>query len=422
MAEIKDGFDCGFVKEPPKIIQSECPVCLLVLREPYQATCCGYAFCRVCIEKVKVDNKPCPCCNSENFEKFEDKRLKLSLYEFRIRCSNQQQGCQWMGELGQLDNHLNYNPTEDKQLEGCLFSKIECLYCSDLFLRSYIQIHQSSQCLKRPFSCQYCEDFDSSYEDVTTNHWPVCGYYPLPCPNKCDEILQRQNLQSHITNDCPLTIIDCDFQHVGCEERLPRKDMPIHLQNSIMCHMSLHLEKSKHVMATASKLEEENKQLKKQIEKLNRDLETYKICTPFCPVELTMTNFDHKMKNEEKWQSPPFYSHLKGYKMCLYVVANGRGCFAGTHVSVYVILMKGKFDNQLKWPFRGEVEIQLLDHYQGDEQFKMKVDFASADIGPGNRVTEGELAQIKLGLPNFISHRILKPKNDCIRFYIKCSY
>ena len=235
------GYDCEFVEQPPKALQFECPVCLLVLREPYQVSCCGYGFCKVCILKIKETSQPCPCCKTENFDHFHDKRLKRSLSELKVSCINEIKDCAWTGEFGDLEGHLNSNPTKERQLKGCKFVEIECLYCAKLTVRSKIQSHQDN-CSKRPFSCDYCGNYESNFEDVTTNHWPVCGYYPLPCPNKCGETLQRQNLQSHITNDCPLTIIDCDFKHVGCEVRLPRKDMPAHLQEGVVRHVSIQAE------------------------------------------------------------------------------------------------------------------------------------------------------------------------------------
>ena len=416
------GFECEFVEKPPKAVQSECPVCLLVLREPYQATCCGYAFCRECIEKVKQNNKPCPCCN-KTFDTFEDKRLKRSLYEFKVQCTNKQQGCQWEGELGQLDNHLNYNPTEDKQLEGCQFSKIKCLYCSDLFLRFYIQTHQSDQCLLRPFSCKYCKDFNSNHIDVTTNHWPVCGYYLLPCTDKCGEIIQRQNLQSHITNDCPLTIIDCDLQHVGCEVRLPRKDMPAHLQESMVQHMSLHALSYKQVVANVVRLEDENKELKQQVARLTQDLQMYNISTPTCPVEFTMTNFKQKMEDKEVWRSPPFYTHRNGYKLQLRIGACGRRGNDQQHISANLLLMKDENDIKLNWPFKGKFEIQLLKQDSDEGNNKHIIDFSKSDVKEAcERVTDGEEAPFMYGTDNFISHGELLSKylkNDCLRFRVK---
>ena len=383
-------------------------------------TCCGYSFCHVCIVRIKAKNISCPCCKAEEFDHYPNKGLKRSLNEFKVQCSNYQQGCQWEGELGQLDNHLNYNPTEDKQLKGCQFSKIKCVHCPDSILRSHIRTHQSDQCPKRPFSCKHCKDFDSSYEDVTTNHWPVCGYYPLPCPNKCGKTLQRQNLHSHITNDCPLTIIDCDFQHVGCEVTLPRKDMPTHLQEGVVCHVSLQAESYKKDMM---RLEEENKILKQRVVKLTKDLNIYKICTLLCPLELIMTNYYQRKEAEELWRSPPFYTHQMGYKLCLLVDASGKHFNKGTHIAIYIKLMKGDYDSQLCWPFRGTIKIKILDQCLNRQHYTMIVMFDKSDAGV--RVTEGDESHSMLGWNDCISHdnfMLLATvlREGCLRFRIKC--
>ena len=100
MIDQEGGYECDFVEKPPEALQSECPVCLLVLRKPYQTTCCGHVFCQACIEQVQANNDHCPCCQAETFDIFEDKRLKRSLSGFKVHCTNKQEGCQWMGELG----------------------------------------------------------------------------------------------------------------------------------------------------------------------------------------------------------------------------------------------------------------------------------------------------------------------------------
>ena len=296
MADREGGFDCEFVEKPPKAVQSECPVCLLVLKEPYQVTCCGYGFCRVCIERVRANNKACPCCKVENFDCFEDKGRKRLLNDYEVRCTNKKLGCQWMGELGELENHLNYIPPQDKQLEGCQFTEVQCLHCSEPFLRSNVEVHQNDQCFKRPFSCEYCKDHDSTFANVTTNHWPVCASYPVQCPNKCsEETMERQNLEGHIANDCPLTVVDCDFKGVGCEVRLLRKDLPTHLTEGLVAHMSLQSKrlmdlekKNKQLEHLVGRFEKEKKQLEQKVEKLTTDISAYQIGIPLCPVELTM--------------------------------------------------------------------------------------------------------------------------------------
>ena len=178
--------------------------------------------------------------------------------------------------------------------------------------RSNIPIHQSKQCPKRPFSCEYCKDFNSIYKYVTTNHWPKCGYYPVQCTNGCGKSIKIQHLKDHISNDCPLTVINCEFSHVGCKVKLLRKDIPAHFAENVIKHVSL---QAKSYKEEISQLKEENKQLKQHIDKLTQDLKLQQICTPICPAEFTMTNFEQYRIEKEAWFSPPFHTHTKGYKM-----------------------------------------------------------------------------------------------------------
>ena len=332
------------------------------------------------------------------------------------------QGCQWIGELSQLDKHLNSNPSQEKQLEGCTFTRVKCLYCSELIQRSGIQVHQSKQCSRRPFSCVYCKSFNSNYEDVTTNHWPKCGHYPVQCTNRCRKSIKRQHLKDHISNDCPLTAVNCEFSHVGCEVKLPRKDMPAHLTNNVVKHISLHAANYKVVV---SQLEEENKQLKKQVAKLTQDLKLQQICTPICPAEFTMTNFEQHKIDDDIWFSPPFYTYPKGYKMCLVIFANSYGTYDGTHIALGVHMMMGEFDDQLEWPFRGYIIIRLIS--QIDDDYKVGIiDFFNLepDNTAANRVLTEEdgIAEVGRCIHDFISHTDMQPKylkNDSL---ILCAY
>ncbi|XP_025029306.1 TNF receptor-associated factor 1-like [Python bivittatus] len=56
-----------------------------------------------------------------------------------------------------------------------------------------------------------------------------------------------------------------------------------------------------------------------------------------------------------------FYTARYGYKLCLKLFLNGDGTGAGTHLSLFLVLMKGEYDFQLKWPFRHKVTFTLLD-------------------------------------------------------------
>ena len=46
--------------------------------------------------------------------------------------------------------------------------------------------------------------------------------------------------------------------------------------------------------------------------------------------------------------------------MCLQVYPNGNREGKGTDVSVFAYLMRGEHDDQLQWPFEGDLIIELL--------------------------------------------------------------
>ena len=220
------GFDCEFIERPPESLQSDCPVCMLVLRDPHQVTCCGYAFCQACIERVQLQQSPCPTCKESDFCVFPDKRLQRSLAIYRIHCTYEKEGCQWTGSLREFDEHLNEKPAVNEQLSGCEFTEVECIHCHSFFQRRYINEHQVSECIKRPFSCEYC-DYETDFEDVTCKHWPVCAFYPVSCPNECGACPERPNLKHHVSKDCPLMVVNCDF-HYTVKNR-------VFLQHPLLC-------------------------------------------------------------------------------------------------------------------------------------------------------------------------------------------
>ena len=247
------GFDCEFVKKPADYLQTHCPLCLLILREPCQVTCCGKSFCKECIE-IEARNQSCPTCRQDMFESFPNKGLQQPLYGFAVLCSNKERGCVWEGELGQLDQHINSNPDKEKQLVGCAYTDIACLFCDKLHPRHEIDQHQASVCLKRPSTCFMCEEYQSTYVNVFNNHAPVCKCRRVECPNSCGaDNLQHQHLEEHVSSQCPLTYVECEFSDAGCDAKIYRKDLASHLTDNLVTHMSL--------------LAMENRKLKKQLER-----------------------------------------------------------------------------------------------------------------------------------------------------------
>ena len=136
-----------------------------------------------------------------------------------------------------------------------------------------------------------------------------------------------------------------------------------------------------------------------------------------------MTEYTKHKREDDDWFSPaPFYTGPGGYKMCIRAVANGQASGDGTHVSVYVHLMRGEHDDRLVWPFRGDITIQLVNQNSDQDHVERIVHFTDPVIA--KRVMAGERARIGRGHRQFISHLELQStttqylKNDCLKFRV----
>lgn len=56
-----------------------------------------------------------------------------------------------------------------------------------------------------------------------------------------------------------------------------------------------------------------------------------------------------------------FYTSKQGYKLCAKAYLNGDGAGRSTHLSIFIVIMKGEYDNLLKWPFKQKITFILLD-------------------------------------------------------------
>lgn len=147
----RGGFDYTFIKPPPKRL--ECPVCLLVLKEPHVSSCCGNHFCRACIQRIQIDTKPCPLCQDTDFSVMLHKGVMREVNSLEIKCPNEGVGCPWKGELGTLGDHINGGPRVKDG--GCGYVEIQCVYgCGCYLQRRILQEHQEEICPKRPVEVQ----------------------------------------------------------------------------------------------------------------------------------------------------------------------------------------------------------------------------------------------------------------------------
>eukprot|EP00731_Ephydatia_muelleri_P025705 Em0017g788a len=116
--------------------------------------------------------------------------------------------------------------------------------------------------------------------------------------------------------------------------------------------------------------------------------------------------------------SPPFYTGPNGYKLCVRAYLNGDGLGCGSHLSVFIVVMRGEYDALLPWPFRAKVSLVLLD--QGHRKHITQTFKPTPDL-PSFRRPHSEM-NVATGCPQFAPLDVLDDTryvNDDVMF-IKC--
>ena len=145
------------------------------------------------------------------------------------------------------------------------------------------------------------------------------------------------------------------------------------------------------------------------------------------PAIFTLPNFSEKMKNMEEWYGNSFLAFNGGYLMMLEVCVTGYGDGKGTHVSVFLRLMRGPYDNELQqsghWPLRGTFTIKLLNQFNDDDHYNREVIFSTYTCnGCTKRVIDTNVNANRWGYPQFISHKVIQQSKDNKHLYFNVSY
>ena len=163
-------------------------------------------------------------------DKFHRRRVSA----VRVRCPHTPSGCEWVGEVGVVDQH-------------------------------------TVACPKRPWQYQYCEF--ASTNDLQREHVEQCKKYPIPCPNKCEiGMVPRCDVEKHRT-ECALESVACEFAEVGCSVKVARRDLKRHMEESQQQHLLsatlLNLKLTREIIAELNRqLVEKDQQLNKKDQQL----------------------------------------------------------------------------------------------------------------------------------------------------------
>jgi hypothetical protein len=71
--------------------------------------------------------------------------------------------------------------------------------------------------------------------------------------------------------------------------------------------------------------------------------------------------YDAESERQTSIYSPAFYTSETGYKLCIRLYLNGDGTARGTHMSIFLVVLRGEYDALLQWPFSYRVSFCLFD-------------------------------------------------------------
>ena len=471
------GYEYEFVDQVPE--DYFCKLCKHVAREPNIISCCGECFCKVCVDVIIQDKKPCPSCDKTDFTSFLHPKYQFKIQALEVRCTMKDRGCPWTGQLQHLDAHL------DVTTGDCEYVDVECpKKCVQKVQKRNVDTHLANECPNRDYRCPHC-NFANKYHVVST-HFDVCRYYPLACPNRCGVTFERDDLPDHMKM-CRLEEVQCVFGNEGCPAKFIRENEDEHMDQNTQKHLALmpaatlrmgqdfdrKFQEQQEVFEKKMKQQEEHEQkqeqlggqlqeLLTQIDKQSREfqkrldeqqmkfqeltkerdaqikgLEEQQIRNRqlieqqqqaisqlrrevgIPPYDYTFSNYQQVKAIKGYIDSLPMYTRPGGYKFKLILWLNGL-VSTGTHVSVGVYSLKGDHDAELKFPVKITITLQLVNQHRDQEHH--------------TRDIQCEATREKIGSMNsigfdykIIPHAALEwnrdkqtqyLKDDCLRFRI----
>jgi TNF receptor-associated factor 4 len=384
--------DLPFFDELKKNLEDlVCPVCHEISSEPVQ-TSCGHLFCKECLK-----DPTCPVCRhiyTSVPDQFNARRIK----GLKVGCSNME--CDWKGDLRDVIAHF----------ATCLFESITCPdKCGKNGRRMEIITHVSVDCPSRMVKCDYCQCAHKA--NTMSEHLTICPLLPAHCHHGCGQSMPREELEEH-SETCRKRRVKCKYYPIGCRELIQADKMANHLLQAKDDHLEKAMDKVVELSVASS-----------SVPKLwlRNTSETW-----VCPWILEMGEFSEK--RSEVWFSPPFYTHSGGYKICLEIHGNGYRGSKGAHLSAYLHLMRGEYDDNLKWPFSFIVKFTLLNQVMDGDHASQSINFGISLETVNGRVTQSQMAKNGSGKASFLpltdlvedsTRKVQFLKNDCLFFKVE---
>ena len=190
--------------------------------------------------------------------------------------------------------------------------------------------------------------------------------------------------------------------------QIQRREVESHLQEATRLHLDLACVK---LSDTQKKFEETTKKLVERVDALEKYMHSKERCESFTwRIDRFFSEVLRKAKSGEETikDSSPFYKY--GYKCKISINPNGSGSGENTHLSVYLVIMKGEYDATLTWPFDKKYTFTLIDQQENEHNRENIVKYIISNPKHSSfaRPVKGE--NTGWGIPEFVSHEKLQKR------------
>lgn len=133
--------------------------------------------------------------------------------------------------------------------------------------------------------------------------------------------------------------------------------------------------------------------------------------------------YDAQSERQTSVYSPAFYTSDSGYKLSIRLYLNGDGSARGTHVSIFLVVLRGEYDALLKWPFSYRVSFCLFDQRTmiesgGTQQATHIIESFRPDINSVSFQRPNSSMNIASGIPKFCSLVDLNQPEEINRYIL----
>ena len=119
------------------------------------------------------------------------------------------------------------------------------------------------------------------------------------------------------------------------------------------------------------------------------------------PVIIRIKDVSEKIKNDETFQSIPFFTYHSGYRVCLIAKLNGVDEYKGSQVSVTISILSGPYDAKLSWPPRGQFTVSVMNQVKNSHHRLQILAIDTKEISTDSAFSDSAVEYVCKGL---VSH------------------